>query len=253
MIQKNLFLVEIIHEYESPYQTADLKVIGYGNDRHEYALKRLEDAPLLPATEWVCHSLCRAIGIPTPDFAAVRRLAAGDIAFGSRIDKTLVQVVNPHAKGAEPIEVTIAKLFSQSITAQSQILGLDATVGNVDRHCRNFLFRKTSSGTHIPLAFDFSQAWVAKKQPFGSTPWPSDSGSAKMSKYLNDLGKFDASAARATIERLCALPEHVLQDALNSCDPSWVHEHNWEPTLDAWAQRHNHIKPMAKQNFADMP
>lgn len=85
MGQQPIFRIKIIAEEINETGTADLKLIGHGDDSHKYALKTTDDHPLLPITEWVSYHLCRAIGIPTPDFFIVDR-SNGTQAFGSRFE-----------------------------------------------------------------------------------------------------------------------------------------------------------------------
>lgn len=81
MAQNNLFMVKILREKQNTSGSLGLRFFGSGDDGHDYALKTLHEGKLLPATEWVCHCLSRAIGLSTPDFLAVERLD-GSIAFG---------------------------------------------------------------------------------------------------------------------------------------------------------------------------
>lgn len=251
-MQAHLFMVEITHEVVSTGGDVDEPCVGYGTDGHLYSLKRLEDGPLIPATEWVCHSLSRAVGIPTPDFLPVKRQVNGDIAFATRIDPTNERIVSPHTAGAEPLEIQIVRYFTQSVVQHSQLYGLDAAIGNTTRGWRSFVFRRTPYGV-VPLAQNFRRAWVAEETPFGEIPWQPLAGSAAMMRYLYSLDVFDAAEARATVDRLYALSNTAIQDALNTCHPSWVQNHNWQPTLDLWSRRQQHLKPLALQNFSAMP
>lgn len=249
-MQQNFFMVEIEHETETLDGKADIGCLGLGTDGNTYWLKRLEDDQLLPATEWVCHTLCRAVGIATPDFSQVKR-KAGDIAFAARIEESAFRI-QPHIKGQEPIQVQIARTFSSTVVLHSRIYGLDAAVGNVARGLNSIFFRQTPVGL-VPMATDFKKAWVVQEEPFGELPWEDFSTSSKFSKHFYKLGLFEAPEARDTIEKLCALPDSVLQDALNTCHPTWVQGHDWSPTLQMWAQRQSQLKQLAMQNFTSMP
>lgn len=249
-MQQNFFMVEIEHETESLDGKADISCLGLGSDGNSYSLKRLSDESLLPATEWVCHTLCRTVGIATPDFLQVKR-KSGDIAFATRIEESAFRI-QPHVKGQDPIQVQIARTFSSTVILHSRIYGLDAAVGNPARGLPSFLFRQTPFGL-LPMATDFKKAWVIQEKPFGTVPWEQYSLSSEVSKYFYKLGVFEAPEARDTIEKLCALPDSILQDALNTCHPTWVQGHDWTPTLDMWAQRHSQLKLLAMQNFNSMP
>lgn len=230
MAQNNLFMVKIVREKQNTTGSLGLKYFGQGDDGHEYALKTLAEGPLLPATEWVCYCMCRAVGIPTPDFLAVERLD-GSVAFGSRLE-TVEQL-----KSQSPTE--IVKLFSKSIVEQSQIYGFDAFLGNQDRHLGNFLFRPRQSG-FLPLAFDFDQAWINLQQPFGAIPWPVNSRSKMSLNYLKSLGYFDDPAAVQVGRALVDLPDNAMSLALGQCHGSWTAQLNFVATLNVWNQRKAH-------------
>ncbi len=231
MPQNNLFMVKIIREKQNTSGSLGLKFFGSGDDGHDYALKTLSEGLLLPATEWVCYSLCRAIGLSTPDFLAVERLD-GSIAFGSRME---------NADQFRPTSgvVELVKLFSSNVLEHSRIYGADAFLGNIDRHLGNFLFRSRSTGL-LPLAFDFDQAWVNLAIPFGVIPWSQNCKSHLAMKFLESKSYFDKASANQAGQALVSLPDDALQAALDGCHQSWTTGINWTKTLDVWNQRASH-------------
>jgi hypothetical protein len=231
MTQNNLFMVKIVRERQNKSGSKGLQFYGSGDDGHDYALKTLAESALLPATEWVCYSLYRAIGISTPDFLAVERLD-GTVAFGSRMEQEN-QFLAPF-----PI-IEFVKLFSANIVAQSRIYGADAFWGNRDRHLGNFLFRNRSSGL-LPIAFDFDQAWVNLSVPFGAVPWVHDCKSKIAMNFLETRGYFDKAAALQAGQLFLSLPDDALSRALATCHPSWTTGMDWEATLDVWNQIKSH-------------
>ena len=244
MTQPGLFPIRIRYELPANFGTADLKLVGRGDDGYEYALKTIEDGPLLPATEWVCHQLCRAVGIATPDFAAVHR-PDGTVAFGSRIEAC--EQVDP-TRG-DPVVVQIAKLFSADIVAHSRIFGVDAVVGNHDRHLGNFLFRPTSTGL-LPLAFDFSRAWVHNHPPFGLAPWVAGCKSDQAVRWLRNARQFDPASAEDGLDAMYLLPATALSQALASCHASWTQGYDWSPTLHVWEQQRASLVASARQSLS---
>jgi hypothetical protein len=230
MAQNNLFMVKILREKQNTSGSLGLKFFGSGDDGHDYALKTLSEGKLLPATEWVCYSLCRAIGIRTPDFLAVERLD-GSIAFGSRMENS-DQFRNTNA-------VEFVRYFSSNVTEISRIYGADAFLGNIDRHLGNFLFRNMPTG-HLPIAFDFDQAWVNLSVPFGAIPWPPDCNSARAMAFLKFRSHFDEPSAILAGQALVNLPDDALQIALSTCHQSWTAGINWTKTLDVWNDRASH-------------
>lgn len=231
MAQDNLFMVKIIREKKNASGSLGLNFFGLGDDGHDYALKTLSDGLRLPATEWICYSLCRAIGLATPDFLAVERLD-GSVAFGSRMETT------DQFRSALGV-IQFVKLFSANVLDQSRIYGADAFLGNVDRHLGNFLFRSRTTGL-LPLAFDFDQAWVNFSMPFGSIPWTLGCKSHLALNFLKSSGYFDPAFAMQAGQALVSLPNDALQKALDSCHNSWTTGINWAPTLKVWDQRASH-------------
>lgn len=228
MAQNNLFMVKIISEKKNTSGSLGLNYFGLGDDGHEYALKTLSDGALLPSTEWICYSLCRAIGISTPDFLAVERLD-GTVAFGSRMETA------DQFRSALGV-VQFVKLFSANIVEQSSIYGADAFLGNVDRHLGNFLFRSRAAGL-MPIAFDFDQAWVNCSMPFGAIPWTLGCKSQLALNFLKSRGYFDPAFAMQAGQALVSLPNDALQTALDSCHKTWITGVNWTPTLNVWNNR----------------
>ena len=235
MGQQPIFKIRIIAEERNETGTADLKLIGHGDDSHKYALKTIEDHPLLPITEWVSYHLCRAIGIPTPDFYIVDR-SNGTQAFGSRFETNADQF-SPSQPVNEPQLTRLMRLFGGVNSLHvSGIYGLDLFLPNIDRHLNNFLFRLSGKST-IPLAFDFSQAWIILNLPFGMDHWPAKCKSEITREFLRSHGLIAPKQTEESLDKIAALPNSFMRDIISAAPQQWVSSFNKELTIEFWEQK----------------
>jgi hypothetical protein len=187
-------------------------------------LKRLADHPLLPISEWVGYHLSRAIGLATPDFATVW-LDEHTPAFGSRLE--LVQQL-----GLPPSLIQIAKYFGPDLRAATEpIFAVDAFLPNDDRHATNFLWRDTAAGL-VPLAFDFSRAWLTGGLPFGKFPLGENDHTIQMWQYLKST--FSYARPEVAMRKIVELPDDWLEMVLASAPPQWLDGFDIKPTIDFW-------------------
>lgn len=223
-MQQPLLKINIVQEFPFNGGTADLKAVGFGDDGHQYALKRLEDGALLPITEWVSYHLCRSVGIQTPDFNVVWR-ASGDPAFGSRWETNAQQL------GAPPTPLRLLQFFQPARSQIESIYAVDAFLPNNDRHGDNILFRPTALGL-LPLAYDFSRAWLISGVPFGDmaslTP---QCRTSEWWEYLKQ--QYGYQPAIATLDAICGLPSDWLSNVIEAAPPQW-RMFALQQTVDAW-------------------
>ena len=223
-MQTSLVPIRIIQQLPSSLGTADLKTIGLGDDGFEYALKRIEDHPLLPISEWVGYQLSRSIGLYTPDFSAVW-LDDKTPAFGSRWEQAAQIGVPPH-----PVE--IARYFGGSMRELTEpIFAVDTFLPNVDRHVRNFMWRNTPNGL-VPLAFDFSQAWLMTGLPFGVRPMPNGCHTTTSWKYFR--GQFGYQLPAQTFQKIIDLPDEWLERVLRAAPFQWLESFDVDSTINQW-------------------
>jgi hypothetical protein len=232
-MQSSLIPIKIIQQTPANLGSADLKFIGLADDSHQYALKRLADHHLLPITEWVGYHLSRVVGLATPDFAPVW-LDDRTPAFGSRLE--LVQQL-----GLPPSPIQIAKYFGPDLrTATEPIFAIDAFLPNDDRHARNFLWRETATGL-VPLAFDFSRAWLIGGLPFGKFPLTENHATIQMWTYLKTV--FSYTRPNASMAKIGELPDDWLEKVVQRAPPQWVDGFDMEPTIKFWkTQRQGRCK-----------
>lgn len=162
-MQTTLLTTKVLHEIDTSIlgvDGKDLKVIGKADDGHDYAMKRVEDDPNLPITEWVAYCLYKKCGILVPDFAVLDR-GSRSPAFGSRWILEASQI------DQGPLSTySITNFFSDVKVQISTIYPLDAFFSNPDRHGRNLLKKTQLTSTNL-YTIDFSRSWVLNGFPFG--------------------------------------------------------------------------------------
>jgi hypothetical protein len=224
MQQNSLIPIKILQQTPANMGTADLKFIGVADDSHQYALKCMSEDRFLPITEWVSYHLCRAIGLPTPDFAVVW-LDEETPAFGSRLEQ--VQQL-----GLPPNLIQIAQYLGPNMrSATEPIFAIDAFLPNEDRHARNFMWRTSAFGV-VPLAFDFSRAWLIGGLPFGEFPLNTSHATIQMWSYLKSA--FAYTAPVAAMNKIGALPDDWLETVIKLAPAQWIADFDIKPTMDFW-------------------
>ena len=101
-------------------------------DGMDYVIKTRKKMAGLPASEWVCHNLADACGIPTPQYAQIQ-LMNGEIGFGSQWDESVVkdQATRNLIVTSIPGLPNLAGMFSA-------IYVIDLFSYNSDRHAGNY-------------------------------------------------------------------------------------------------------------------
>lgn len=215
MFQESLFPIQIVRE-EDFTGTAHLKHLGYARNGERYALKTLEDHPLLPITEWFCYRLCHDVGIPTPGFAIVSR-PDDSLALGSRIDADTVLLgsitANPMGTWAW------VRMLSKPL---SGIFGLDYFLPNPDRHLNNVLCRPGPGNALIALAFDWSLVPALGDTPvFSKWPWAATCNSAVVVGGMKAQGIWDHVAASRSLSAIAQIQAETVRSYLDSAPEEW--------------------------------
>lgn len=216
MFQESLFPVDIIREEDFTGETAHLKKMGVTRNGERYALKTLDDHPLLPLTEWFCYRLCQDIGIPTPGFAVVKR-PDGSYALGSRIDADTVLLgkitINPMGVWSW-VAIVAAPL--------SGMLGIDYFLPNPDRHLNNVLCRPGPANTLIALAFDWSLVPAIMSAPvFSMWPWSSGCNSDMVVTRMKGSGSWNQNAAEEVVRKVGAVSPSRVREYLEAAPEPW--------------------------------
>jgi hypothetical protein len=232
MNQANLFKIQLVDEVPSPYGGKDAKALGIDASSNEYLLKRLEDGDLLPLTEWVCHHVCRLVGVPTPEFSVVLR-TDGEPAFGSRIDLSAADFNKPPVLTPAD-QISIVK---DAGSTMSTALALDIVLPNPDRHFGNWLYAPRRR-KFIALAIDWSRCDAFTAPPFQRWPWPPECNSSKTVELMKQMGALDADSLRHTWRELAKIDSHDLLTIIRSAPELWRAKLDENAMLNWWS---NHL------------
>lgn len=192
---------------------ADLKWVAHGDDGNEYAMKTLDDHPLLPLTEWVCYRLWRACGLAVPECAILVSPEGLAPAFGSRLDLTARQLPKKFDI------LTVAATFERHGAALGALYPLDAFLPNPDRHGRNMMLRPQLTGESL-VSIDFSRAWLITGQPCGDlAALAPDCQTTQWWRYFRD--SLYVKADFTALDKVAALPDTWMSDTIAQTPPQW--------------------------------
>jgi hypothetical protein len=227
-MQNSLIPIKILHEVDASsegFDGVDLKRLAKCDDGNTYAIKRVEDHPLMPICEWVGHHFCRACGVLTPDFAILHAADNSTVkSFGSRIS-SFAQIEH------DPVALRISSFFHGHYEALSRVYSIDAFLVNPDRHGRNLFVRSDSGGTAL-LAFDYSSGWLRTGEPFGNQERMRDSHTFKWWRTFKRLG---AGVDKAALDKIASLNANWLEQVLNSSPTDWRNQFNEADVLQFWS------------------
>lgn len=231
MTQTSLLPVRIIDEVDAGslgFDGEDLKRVARCDDGHSYAMKRVQDGPLIPLSEWVGYHLCRKCSVLTPDFAVLNDPDGGAPSFGSRIASYL-QIEH------DPGSFRVSSFFNGHHAALSAIYSLDAIVINPDRHGRNvFVEQGRGKQPSRVRAFDFSRAWLVTGAPFGNTESMRDSATQKWWRTLHRLGCRPSQEALSLLQNTDA---PWLRGVIESAPETWRASVDVDATVTFWERQ----------------
>ena len=221
MDQNELFIINILST-ESASGTADLKMTGHGDDGWKYAIKSMNDHPLLPATEWFCYRLGDRIKLPIPNFRVVK-LLDGTLAFGSKWESGANQFSRLSGDDQQRVLTYSTRL--------SAIFGYDLFLPNVDRHADNILFHALGPRI-VAMAFDFSRAWLAAGIDI-TGDLPDDCNTLRLLNALHHAGLFCQAEAKSALAAIAALPDNFIDSVWSGSPDEWLPQKD-KSELSSW-------------------
>ena len=199
-----------------PGSSADLKNLVRTIDGHIYALKTTEDHPDLPASEFLCYRLAAACNLAVP-FSSLIELpeSPGVYGFGSRFEGG---VQDPRQlSGSEQLQ-----MFKDNKAAVSAILALDHFVGNDDRHRGNFIWRKNYKGEWVPLAIDYSRAFLVRGFPRDTFPLSPKSNTRTTLEMMKRTDMWDGPYAVFALGLLQSVTSENIAHWLDEMPLTWL-------------------------------
>jgi hypothetical protein len=176
------------------------------NTGHRYLCKK--NTPYLAASEWICHHIARACGLPVPNFAAIRIEGRSDYLFGTEwMDGAIGYAV------ALPI-VKNGGIFSEA-------LALDYSISNPDRHLENYLYLEKDGEVEVTI-IDFSRAFLVAGWPLPELPMDGANATVDSIDQWTVHHSYVAASANKIISRFMSLPNSFIDPVLDGLAPGWL-------------------------------
>ena len=228
MPRANLFEIETVVEDPANLNSADAEYVVTASDSMDYVVKTQQKHPWVPASEWICHRLAEACGIPTPQFGIIR-MRSGVTGFGSQWDGSNVtdqRVINS-VLTAIPGQLTLARIFTS-------IYVLDLFVHNEDRHINNYLFVRTRNSIGVKV-YDFSRALLYHGRfPLPALPMQPRTYTVTYGRALRVAYPIVRETVRQTVRRILGVTTASLEQWIGEVPDQWVRESLRRDMLRWW-------------------
>lgn len=197
---------------------------GIGSTQYgeEYLLKA---DPSVAVAEFVGASICRKIGIPTPEPTVV--LYNDQKVFGSRLEGG----VKTWQETDDLLELIKC---CDNLQAFSAVLAVDVAIGNIDRHWNNWLYQEKSENTISVRAIDFSRSWPTVHPPASNHDLVNSRTHRAWSAWSYVGISFDQTSADHALDTMHKLDKSWLSDILDSLPGEWYVAHPSSELKDWW-------------------
>lgn len=227
--QRNIFPVNIVDIYPSNQNSADLSVIGTGENNKEYAIKRISDGNgHIPASELFCYELARKISIATPEFDIVN-LPRNELAFGSVWEGGVHKLSNINQ---------VAEILNGQINVNNlddflgKVYGFDLFINNIDRHFGNYLFRQSHSFM-IAMAFDYSRAWLEIDYS-GMEATNSKCNTQKTVAAIKQYKRINMLTSQKALDDLSKINQNTIKGILDEIPDTWLTQQKSDEIISWW-------------------
>jgi hypothetical protein len=184
------------------------------------------------ATEWICQSLARHLGIAVPEFRVMED-SNGDTFFGSRQAMSTADLFEVRDFLTRPHTDEIGRPTVWLRSHLAMIYVLDIFVANPDRSLSNFVLERDGSTRRL-CVIDFADARLAEI----AIDRFEVAGSSTLcdGRFLQGVhGGFDHASAFEMIERIRAVPSDFLVRTLGGMPREWLSEAEKQNLLDSWS------------------
>lgn len=222
MNQLSLIPQSIVTWYPAK-KTASKPRIGQASDGLDYVVKHDENKIPVRASEWVCASLARSVGIPVPPFIIVDD-GQGKLLFASQIYGSDINNNRPIFMGNIPNSEILKQL--------SRIYPFDLFIHNVDRHINNYLIRNQRSIERI-FAFDHGYS-LFKYWPNMSLPLKSTRNTVVCVRAIKQKWGFDLTSAQELLDKLELVPLSAVESVVREMPDDWLKEAKRDKFLNWW-------------------
>lgn len=208
--------------------------LGFGTDSAgvEYVLKR----PLFGPAEFIGAAVCRELGVPHCRPAIVT---------AKQLDGTLVplfgSIVEPYAlkfnkKAFAAWQTVLAEL--DNVHSFSEILAVDLSLGNDDRHQDNWIVRAkdvaAGRAKHVLLAMDYANSWPFF-HPAQKPTAHASKNTWEFTRYWSVIGiPYDQGRFRRACAQISALNEAWLRKELDALVGVWLTDSQRDVLCQWW-------------------
>lgn len=228
------FLPIVCDRAKAPPQTADADCIAIqSSTERRFLCKSSRKHAGLPATEWICSSLARAVEIPVADWAVVQIAGQTELMFGSIWEG-----------GGKDWSVALPQVSNSGIF--SDAFALDLSIHNVDRHLNNYLYVDLA-GDMVAKLIDASRAFIYHGFPIPNLPMDKATKTMLCRPHWERHHPFDKGRALAIAGRIRNLPIHWMSNVLNGMPAAWL-DQPARYALDDWWQRERPVRITAVEH-----
>lgn len=214
------FLPIICDRAKPPPQTADADCIAIqSSTERRFLCKSSRTHAGLPATEWICASLARAVEIPVADWVVVQMTGQSELMFGSIWEG-----------GGKDWSIALPQVSNSGIF--SDAFALDLSIHNVDRHLNNYLYLDLA-GDLVAKLIDSSRAFIYHGFPIPSLPMDKATKTMVCRPHWERHHPFDKARALSIAQKIKNLPAGWMSDVLNGMPAAWMPEAE-QDALDLW-------------------
>ncbi|WP_147384068.1 HipA domain-containing protein [Noviherbaspirillum sedimenti] len=219
MTQTSLLPI-ICDRNKPPPQTADADCIAIqSSTERRFLCKSTRRHRNLPATEWICASLARAVDIPVADWAVVQMEGESELMFGSIWEG-----------GGQDWVAALPEVSNKNIF--SDAFALDLTVHNVDRNLGNYLYISLA-GDIVAKLIDASRAFIYHGLPIPPLPMDDESQTMCARPCWEMYHPYDKARALEVAKKIKYLPLDWMTTTLDGMPSEWMDEGTRE-ALDLW-------------------
>lgn len=211
--------------YPAPFNTADCKTIGDGDDGQQYIIKQCSDNKYTPATEFICCSIAERCNIACLDHRQVV-MPDKSIAFGSRFEAGQLKQADVGAA-----IITPSTFFSQT---RSATYILDLFLGNQDRHINNFFLYIDANQNIRAKVFDFGRSlWGLNGVLPNGINQPPNANTLVTFNSLRKQCQSDTQRMNSVVDYLNDIDQNTIDDICKTMPSQWLTT-DMKDSLEVW-------------------
>lgn len=231
--QPSLFPTRISTTYPTSPIGKDYAFLCEAFDDGTYHCKQDSFGKSVRATEWVCQTLVRHLGIAVPEFRIMDN-RNGATFFGSKQAISSASPFHLNAYLNQPQSDETGRVTQWLGRHLSMVYIIDLFLGNPDRTLTNFVLEKDGITSRLCL-IDFADAQL---EQLSSDLFPiAGSNTLWNGRLLRKLHGFFPDSAIEMIERIGAVPDEFMSGIIEGMPNDWMAGEGKQKLYDSWASR----------------